>query len=317
MISDLNLPSAPLLRAALQRTKKAYRPATISAHNTHVRTYLSFVIFMDLPVIPSIHSILAFLEFLYLNSISYKVMLNYMSSLRKASQKYSWSPQIFSHRLRFSLTIRGIFDISTLALISQTCHILDDPPLFRAAFLLAFFGFLRMSNIATHSRFKFDQNKHFLRRDIIFAPPGAHLLLKWTKTLQDSSAHHFVQLPALNNPILCPVSALKELLASRPLLPTSPLFVHPHPPHYPVIDTTIRDALRKVLDNIGVPQQGHGFHAFRRSGATLAYDNNVQLQHIMAHGLWRSSAVWTYLQNASVAPSIIPSTFASIIPSFP
>ena len=108
--------------------------------------------------------------------------------------------------------------------------------------------------------------------------------------------------------------ALRKLLDSRSFPSSSPLFVHSLPPFHPVIDTTIRDALRKVLQQIGVPLVGHGFHAFRRSGATLAFDNNVQLQHIMAHGLWRSSAVWTYLQNASLAPSIIPSTFASIIP---
>ena len=123
-----------------------------------------------------------------------------------------------------------------------------------------------------------------------------------------------MQLLALSNPILCPVLALKKLMASRPLPPTFPLFVHPHSPHHLVIDTTIRDALRKVLDHIGMPLQGHGFHIFRQSGATLAYDNNVQLQHLMAHGLWRSLAVWAYLQNMSIAPSIIPVTFAAIIP---
>ena len=141
-----------------------------------------------------------------------------------------------------------------------------------------------MSNLAPHSRFKFDSHKHFLRQDIIFAEPGAHILIKWTKTLQDSLAHHFVQIPALKNVTLCPVLALRRLLDSRPLSPTS-LFTHHFPPFYPVIDTTIRDALRKVLVHIGIPLVGHGFHAFRRSGATLAFDNNVQLQDIMAHSL--------------------------------
>ena len=82
-----------------------------------------------------------------------------------------------------------------------------------------------------------------------------------------------------------------------------------------VID--IRDALRKILVHLGIPLTGNGFHTFSRSGANLAYDNNVDLQHTMGHGLWRSSAVWTYLQNASQAPSIVPLTFASIIPSRP
>ena len=132
--------------------------------------------------------------------------------------------------------------------------------------------------------------------------------------MQDRSAHHFVQIPALHNKNLCPVLALKQLLASHPLPPSAPLFAHKSSPFHPVIDTTLRYGLRKVLTHIGLPLVGHGFHTFRRSGATLACDNNIQLQHIMAHGLWRSSAVWTYLQNTSLAPSIIPTTFASIIP---
>ena len=136
-----------------------------------------------------------------------------------------------------------------------------------------------MSNMAPHSRFKFDSNRHFLRQDVIFADPGAHILLKWTKTLQDRSAHHFVQIPSLANHIICPVRALQQLLQSRPLPPSSPLFVHLFPPFNPVIDTTIRDGLRKILDHLGIPLSGHGFHTFRRSGATLAFDNNVQLQH--------------------------------------
>ena len=282
---------------------------------------------MSLPPPPSVHSLLAFMEFLHINSISYKVILNYMSSLKTAGRKFGWNLASFDHHLvssyirsisinsNFSPTPRGIFDLNTLPAISKACEILHDPPLFRAAFLLAFFAFLRMSNIAPHSRFKFDRNKHILRQDILFLPPGAHILLKWTKTLQDSSAHHFVQIPVLKNPTVCPVRAIKKLLRSRDISPSAPLFAHNSPPFYPVTDTTIRDGLRKVLTHLGIMLVGHGFHTVRRSGATLAYDNNIQLQHIMAHGLWRSAAVWTYLQNASLAPSIIPSTFADIIPS--
>ena len=174
---------------------------------------------MDLPVIPSVHIVLAFLEYLYMNSISYKVITSYVSLLKKAAHKYHINT-------RFTPTVRGIFDITTLSLISQTCESLEDAALFRAVFLLAFFGFLRMSNIAPHSRYKFDRNKHFLRQDIIFAPPGAHILLKWTKTLQESTAHHFVQLPALSNPILCPVLAIKKLMAFLSIFPLLSPFLY-------------------------------------------------------------------------------------------
>ena len=172
-----------------------------------------------------------------------------------------------------------------------------------------------MSNVAAHSRFNVYSSRHFLRQKIIFHHPGAHVLLKWTKTLQQTSSHDLVQIPLLTNSTLCPVQVLQELLQSRPLPPSFPLFVHNSPTFHPVIDTSLRDGLRKVLTYLGIPLSGHGFHTFRRSGATLAYDNNVDLLHIMAHGLWHSSAVWTFLQNASQALSIVTLTFASVIPS--
>ena len=178
---------------------------------------------MEVPVELTVHSFLAFLEYLYINSAT----------------KYHWNPEILSHRLiskylrsisinsRFAPTPRGIFNLNTLTLISQACDILDDSLLFRAIFLLAFFAFLRMSNIAPHSRFKFDASRHLLRQDIIFAHPGAHILIKWTKTLQDRSAHHFVQIPVLKNLSLCPVLALKKLLESRSLHLLHPSFFIP------------------------------------------------------------------------------------------
>ena len=141
------------------------------------------------------------------------------------------------------------------------------------------------------------------------------MVIKWTKTLQHHRSHHIVQLPTIKNHFSCPVRALRALLASRILSPSAPLFANNFSPYGQVIDTHVRDALKKVLSQINIPLRPHGFHTFRRSGATLAFDNNISLQNIMAHGLWRSSAIWTYLQNASQAPSIIPSTFARVIPT--
>ena len=122
----------------------------------------------------------------------------------------------------FAPTHRGIFDIQTLYVISIACDHLTDPLLFRAIFLTAFFLFFRMSNIATHSKKSFDPTRHLLMQDLIFSPPGLHIIIKWTKTLQDHRADHIVQLPSIDNIYLCPVRAVKILLASRPLPPPDP-----------------------------------------------------------------------------------------------
>ena len=307
--------------------KYAYRPSTTSAHRTHVRAYFAFLHIMDLPPTTTLHNIMVFIEYLHQNHISHEVISAYLSSVRSMATLYNLPLQTFSHpaitRLlrsisltsHFAPTPRGVFDIPTLYNISMSCDTRDDPHLYRAIFLVAFYGFLRMSNIAPHSSKNFSQHHHFLRQDVIFGPPGAHLILKWTKTMQDRKSHHIIQLPTISNKYLCPVQALTALLKSRDLPPQAPLFASINPPHRPIIDTHIRDALRAILLLRNISPVSHGFHTFRRSGATFAFDHSVPLQNIMSHGLWRSSAVWTYLQNASVAPSLIPSTFSAFVPS--
>ena len=110
-----------------------------------------------------------------------------------------------------------------------------------------------------------------------------------------------------DNILLCPVRALKALLVSRFLLQDSPLFANRFPPFSQVIDTHIRNPSKASLTLLNISQVGHGFQSFRRFGPAFAYDNNVSLQNIMAHGLWRSSVIWLYLNNSSTAASTIPS----------
>ena len=85
-----------------------------------------------------------------------------------------------------------------------------------------------MSNIAPHSAAKFDPVVYIFRQDLIFTPPVAHLLLKWTKTLQDNKSFHVIQLPKFDNIYLCPVRAL---ITSRLFAPSAPLFANTFPPH--------------------------------------------------------------------------------------
>ena len=302
LISGGNPASLHLLTSAWQRILTAHRPSTNRAQKTHFRTFLAFLLFYDLPISLEVHNVLVFLEFLTKNSISHKVVKNYLSSISSLASFYNLDPSGLSDPaiLRFirSMSInsyfrptpRGVFDIRTIYDISRSCDTLHDPHLLRVIFLVAFYAFLRMSNIAPHSSRQFSASVHFLRQDVIFAPPGAHLVLKWTKTLQDSTASHIVQIPYVENLLLCPVRALKALLRSRPLPPQAPLFANIFHPFSQIIDTHIRDALKSVLSTLNISPLGCGFHTFRRSGATLAFDNNIPLQNIMAHGLWRSSA---------------------------
>ena len=111
---------------------------------------------------------------------------------------------------------------------------------------------------------------------------------------------------------LCPVLAVKRLLRSRDLNKIDPLFAQRAYPNHTVIDNKVRDALRSVLNQIGLENSGHTFHAFRRSGAILAFNKGVPLEHVKAHGNWASDAVWSYLKAASTAPAVVPSLFKTL-----
>ena len=60
--------------------------------------------------------------------------------------------------------------------------------------------------------------------------------------MQHNKSYYVVQIPQIQNFLLCPVRALKALLASRPL--DLLLFANKNPPFDQVIDTYIRDALK-------------------------------------------------------------------------
>ena len=53
----------------VQEFKEAYRPSTKSAQARHFRTFLSFLVFMDLPISLHFSQLLGFLEFLFENKL--------------------------------------------------------------------------------------------------------------------------------------------------------------------------------------------------------------------------------------------------------
>ena len=149
----------------------------------------------------------------------------------------------------------------SLANISLACDVLQDPILFWAIFLVSFFAFLRISNVAPHSLVTFSPRKH-LQKDIIFAPPGAHVFIKWAKNMQDAKKYKFIQIPQLRDSCICPTTALRKLLQQRKSDPDSPLFSEQSTGSQ-IIDTKIRSSLKLVLQHLGIPSNGHNFHAFR------------------------------------------------------
>ena len=55
------------------------------------------------------------------------------------------------------------------------------------------------------------------------------------------------------------------------------------------------------------------FHAFRRSGATLAYRAHVPIQGIKDHSTWKSDCVWRYIQSDESKGLQVAQTFRDLL----
>ena len=180
--------------------------------------------------------------------------------------------------------------------------------------MLAFFGFLRLSNIAPHSLSSFDPSHHLCAGDLIFTSTFLKVILKWTKTIQDRNKTHLLTLPRVKGSNLCPYTACKLALRLYHPNGNDPLFQFCTNGSWTVLtETRIRKILSKINNNLGFPKNYYTFHSFRRSGATLAYNSQVPVPYIKDHGSWTSDCVWDYIQKDHTNGENIASTFAKLI----
>ena len=111
-----------------------------------------------------------------------------------------------------------------------------------------------------------------------------HVLIKWSKTMQTRNMVKILKLPSLGSNPLCPVNAIKNLLAITPGSKNQPMFQYKTLKGWvPLTDTQVRHHFHLILKRLNLHTSNLTFHAFRRSGATYAFNSNVELQHIQRH----------------------------------
>lgn len=274
------------------------------------------------------HHILGFLETLASSELSYPTIVNYLSGLKAAFHKYqlqlalletknvNWMLLSMSKNLPYCPRHKGVFSIDQLVAIVRCCDSLPHPLLYRAIFLLAFHGFFRLSNLVPSSQTTFDVTRHLARGDVVSASPGMHILLKWSKTLQKSNNVKTVPLALIPNSRLCPVTALKAMMAAYPAGHNQPMFCIPKGKSITTVtQSQVRTVLAVIVKKLHLSPTQFGFHTFRRSGASLAFQNHVPLQDIQSHGTWLSQAVWSYIQPA-LSTTNVPTTFRHLMADY-
>ena len=311
----------------------AFQESTKKTLRSYLRSYLLFCdhfSFRPFPVTKAIY--LSYLAFLSRSLKSYSSVLNYLSIIRHINQSVGISYN-FLHDYDVAITKQAVRRFLgdytarklpiTIDLLLRMLQLFDPHNALhvcmRALFLVAFFSFLRISNLVprTLSDIGSPQASHLTRSCVRFFPQGACLRITRTKTIQFNQRVLEIPLPLISGSPLCPVTAIRQYIASTPLQPHMPLFIiHKHHTHSPVLAHHYNAFIKAAISAIGADPTKYSSHSFRRGGASFAFNNQAPTEFIKAQGDWKSDAYLIYLTlSARKKFKILKSITARLSPS--
>ena len=148
----------------MDQIKLAYRPKTRKSYNAQFRTFVAFCICMQISIVDvHLQHLLCFMQFLSDNKLSVNMIANYLSGIKANFVLYGLNDAIFQNQkiklymksLKINRPLkpiqRNIMSIEVLQSVATLCKQIFMGSVYKAVFLVAYFGFLRLSNIAPHS----------------------------------------------------------------------------------------------------------------------------------------------------------------------
>lgn len=309
------VPGGPLV-SSLDRQVKHYQSTAMAPGSTknllsQIRTYLLFCLHTKigyLPIAPI--DLNRYVAFLSRTVKSWNSVINYLNGVRF----YHLSHGLDFHQnqnFHVQLTLRGIrkrlcAPVSqklpiTIDILNRIYAILDPHnqthTVLWASFLIAFFGFLRKSNLIPPNTSTFHPSKHISRGSFSHQPDGTLVLhLTWSKTVQFQQRVISIPYSPIPNSPLCPVSAYTRMISLFPAPPSSPAFIVPFGSSLITLThSSFTSYLHYFLRRVGLDSSKFSGHSFRRGGCSFAASVNIPPHLLKIHGDWQSSAFERYM----------------------
>lgn len=179
-----------------------------------------------------------------------------------------------------------------------------ETTLYRTAFILAFFGFLRLNEFTCVN--KGGGARHGLRTtDVVVQRTGGQQPAVVAITLQHSKTNQFgreqtIRVGEIPGNPLCPVRAVQLYTAIRP---KSAIAFFAHFDASPVTRYQFQAMLKKATSAAGLDTQHFRSHSFRIGATTAAALAGCQPELIKSCGRWRSDAYKTYIRQPTTIPA--------------
>ena len=208
---------------------RAFRDSTKRTMRTYLHNYLLFCQYFKFNPFPVSKTIyLLYLVFLTRSLSSYRSVVNYLGIITHINCSFGTSLTFLEDYVYLAKrSVRRILgDCLTrkepitieilLRLFSQFDFSKHLHVCMRALFLVAFFSFLRISNLVPYelSDIVDPQACHLTPSNVTFTSQGALLRITHTKTIQFRERQLEIPLPRIPGSPLCPVTALQQYLAS-------------------------------------------------------------------------------------------------------
>ena len=288
----------------------AFAPGTAKNFKSQWSSYYAFCRYYSLVPLPcTLENLCRYITFMASSLKSYQSLKKYVNGLKVLHKCYSMSVDIFlsfdvklvlqcarkemgiiNHaKLPISpsilLAIRRFMDLSKPDLAALWC-----------AFLVAFFAFLRKSNLVPRSRSTFDPLMNLSRGSFQRTTYGLLITLEKTKTVQCKERLIQIPLTCIPGSLLDPVAAYDHMCQLIPAPATTPAFSFPSASGLSTIThSSLTARLRALLKDAGYEPSRYAGHSFRRGGCTCAFLAQVPTELLQAHGDWHSSAYLKYL----------------------
>ena len=194
----------------------------------------------------------------------------------------------------------------TVDILGRLCNLLQsicssnyEAILFKAAFLLAFFGFLRVGEFTDVS--KNANNRHNLGiGDILIDGDTMKVIIRSSKTDQKGAAVTLQFEKNANESTLCPITAMQSYIDIRPAKEGA-LFIHFGGSS--LTQYQLNSILKKGITMMGMDPKDYSPHSFRIGAATAAAIGGIPVESIMSMGRWQSSAVLLYIRPQRIIQS--------------
>ena len=173
---------------------QAFAESTRRSYAAMFRNFLAFLAFLNVqPHLVSPPHNLAFLEFLVFNKVSHSQISNYLAAIKANFSMFALdTTPFFDQRIKYftkavarcaplTVKLKAIIEPPLLITIIQKCEYLYMGYVFKAAILLAYFAFFRISNLVPHTIASYDTLKHLARADIFFCKSWSPYIVEMVK----------------------------------------------------------------------------------------------------------------------------------------